>query len=271
MTSWQPLSVRRGLRDVPALAEGVPPGLAYPLRYWLEGVFGYRSVQGMRTQDMLNVALRAGIPLRESYGGGVMPQILAACERDQDVFLDVVDGTLAVIGGGAVLADVLTAGNSVWEIAPGGKALQRRVDETAARAFGSAVTPADAASAELQEAWTKVYGRTPDPSDAWDHAIKAVESVLIPMVVGNNPKATLSHVLGEMKAQPSRRTFALESSSTTTDGVGTLEAMLRLIWPNPDRHGGGTGVSRQPSLEEAEAVVHLAVLVVQWVRSGVVA
>jgi len=44
--------------------------------------------------------------------------------------------------------------------------------------------------------------------------------------------------------------------------------MLRVMWPNPDRRGGRG--SRQPSLAEAEAVVHLAVTLVQWARAGVI-
>jgi hypothetical protein len=34
-------------------------------------------------------------------------------------------------------------------------------------------------------------GRNGDPSDAWDHAIKAVEDVLIPEMMRNNSNATL--------------------------------------------------------------------------------
>jgi hypothetical protein len=43
--------------------------------------------------------------------------------------------------------------------------------------------------------------------------------------------------------------------------------MLRLMWSNPDRHGGEN--SRQPSLVEAKAVVHVAVMIVRWARSDV--
>jgi hypothetical protein len=39
--------------------------------------------------------------------------------------------------------------------------------------------------------------------------------------------------------------------------------MLRLIWPNPDRHANPNH-RRTPSTEEARAVVHVAVTVVQW-------
>jgi hypothetical protein len=42
--------------------------------------------------------------------------------------------------------------------------------------------------------------------------------------------------------------------------------MLRLMWPNPDRHR--TGTSRVPSAEEAANVVQLAVLIVGWIRTG---
>jgi hypothetical protein len=47
-------------------------------------------------------------------------------------------------------------------------------------AYERAVAPQDVAGNELQEAWARALGRHPDASDAWDHAIKAVEAVLIP-------------------------------------------------------------------------------------------
>jgi hypothetical protein len=43
--------------------------------------------------------------------------------------------------------------------------------------------------------------------------------------------------------------------------------MLRLLWPNPDRHGSPQN-RRTPTLQEAQAVVHLAVTIVQWGREG---
>lgn len=272
-SAWQPLSVRRGIRNPVGPVEGVPSGLAYPLRYWVEGKFGYRtsSLQGgMNTAAMMQIAARTGINLRGTgRSSDLMEQILGACEKSEDLFLDVVDATLQVMGGPSDLGQVLVSSNSVWAVARGGRGLERRVDVASVAEFEAALSPADTASAELQEAWSKVYGLHPDPSDAWDHAIKAVEAVLIPVVVPSNPKATLAHVAGELKSQPAQRSFALQSSSTTTDGVGTVEAMLRLMWPNPDRHGGGPGSARKPSQHEAEAVVHLAVTIVQWARAGV--
>jgi hypothetical protein len=53
----------------------------------------------------------------------------------------------------------------------------------------------------------------------------------------------------------------------TANNVGPLVAMLRLLWPNPDHHGDPEN-SRPPTIEQARAVVHLAVTIVRWGRDG---
>jgi hypothetical protein len=127
--------------------------------------------------------------------------------------------------------------------------------------------PDDVASRELKEPWGSAYGRNPNASDAWDHSIKAVEAVLIPIVIPAKGKATLGDVVGTLSSQSSRWQLGLQGHDDSQD-VMPLVSMLRLIWPNPDRHGSQS--SRAPSLVEAQAVVHLAVTVVQWARSGLI-
>jgi len=58
----------------------------------------------------------------------------------------------------------------------------------------------------------------------------------------------------------------LATSSKTVSSIETVSAMLRLMWPNPDRHG--TGAMRSPTEEEAGNVVQLALLMAGWARSG---
>ena len=67
------------------------------------------------------------------------------------------------------------------------------MDPAATAAFEMAASPEDTASDELAVAWTKAYGLDPDLSDAWDHAIKAVEAVLIPIVVPTQAGAHIGH------------------------------------------------------------------------------
>jgi hypothetical protein len=86
-------------------------------------------------------------------------------------------------------------------------------------------------------------------------------------VVPNKTKATLGNVVGILDSQPEGFRLGVPGHDDS-NSVAPLVSMLRLIWPNPDRHGTGTP-SRVPVLPEAQAVVHLAVTIVQWVHDGV--
>ncbi|MDC8993680.1 hypothetical protein PR371_06775 [Mycobacterium marinum] len=91
----------------------------------------------------------------------------------------------------------------MWAVASDNQSLAKVVSGTAQATYAGATSVADEAAKELEEAWTNAFGRNGDPSDAWDHAIKAVEDVLIPETMPNNTKATLGTVLGELAGQSS--------------------------------------------------------------------
>jgi hypothetical protein len=187
-----------------------------------------------------------------------------------DSLLDAADAMLYLEQGDPgmceSLDELLLLAGSAWQVGPNRDRLIRRVDPTATASFGDASSPNDVASAELGEAWTAAYARNPDASDAWDHSIKAVEAILIPIVIPKNAKATLADVIGTLNSQGLSWQLALQGQDRSAS-VAPLVSMLRLMWTNPDRHGSAN--SRKPSLVEAKAVVHLAVTVVQWARSGV--
>jgi hypothetical protein len=166
------------------------------------------------------------------------------------------------------LDKILELGGSVWQVDSNGGSLVRRLDAPTAAAYAEASLPEDVASRELRDAWSSAYGRNPNASDAWDHSIKALEAILIPIVVPGKEKATLGDVVGVLASQASPWRLGWHGHDNSLS-IMPLVSMLRLIWPNPDRHG--SQCSRLPSLVEARAVVHLAVAVVQWARSGVIA
>lgn len=219
----------------------------------------------MRTELMLQVAARAEVSLRTlNDRSKLMHELLDAGEANPDVYLDIIDAVLASSSTKYKdLERILQDGRSAWTVAADGRSLQERVDPTAQLAIERTTRPADVVSEELRHAWSKAFGRDADASDAWDHAIKAVEAALIPVVVPRQDKPHLGHVLGTLDRQGEG--FVLRLGDT--DGIETLVSMLRLLWPNPDRHASPAG-RHAPSDEEAKGIVHLAIAIVQWVREG---
>lgn len=269
------MSVREGERPDEAPYEGVPPHLYESLRQWTNNFFGgsYNSYEDVQNGSRLVAA--ACLPITPSSNGQVtVRDVTAAVSSDPDRMLDVVDAVLHLSDPvyyqyreryREELEEILRLGGSVLEVNSNNRGLIQRVDPTASKAFETASRPTDLASAELRDAWLASYGRSPDASDAWDHSIKAVEAVMIPIVTPTTAKATLGDVVGSLSSQGALWQLELYGHDDSK-GVGPLVSMLRPMWPNPDRHGGG--MSRKPSPQEAEAVVNLAVTLVQWARTG---
>lgn len=266
-TGWQRLSVREGRRPARALTDTFSPAATHSLVYWLEGEFGYRITGSEFDFDglIMSIALACDIELnpQKVWDVSLMRQLLNVVSADDDLMVDVLDATLArgVMRGAKNLRALLLDASSAWTVKDDNRGLVRRVDPTAEAAFVDATSARDPASVELREAWFALYGVNANYSDAWDHAIKAMEAALVPVVAPNNVRATLGTVTAELEKGVKFVNFALGS-------VSTLGAMTRLAWPNPDRHAGGQ--SRAPEEGETSAVVHLAVTIVQWVRAGVV-
>ena len=253
--------------------EGVPDHLVEPLRDWIDHTFGGGpgSTADSEGGPRLAASLRFRI-YRNSPNPLTVRQVTNYLIEHlrHDSLLDAADAVLYLAKVDPATCDsldeLLLLGGSAWQVGPNRDRLIRRVDPTATASFGDASSPNDVASAELGEAWTAAYARNPDASDAWDHSIKAVEAILIPIVTPTNGKATLGIVIKTLNDQGNLWCLALKGHDRS-ESAAPLVSMLRLMWPNPDRHGGEG--SRRPTLMEAEAVVHLAVTIVHWARSGV--
>jgi hypothetical protein len=223
----------------------------------------------MRTSVMNGLVTALRIPVHESYEpGGISDQIFAALEKDDDLYLDSLDYILHHFGGArsGALAHILEVGGSAWAVNAKDNSIERRVSQAEKNAMEEVSSSPDGYANELLEAWACAYGRQPNPSDAWDHAIKAVEEILIPIAIPNVTKPNLGGVAGELESSSHKWKLTLAPNGKLNAGE-TLAAMLRPIWPNPDRHGGGQG-RRMPSQEEAEAVVHLAINIIAMCRNG---
>lgn len=281
MTKWKPLSVREGRRETTGPYDGVPTHLQPHLLKWLRTAFSSPDMyimEGFSLNDQVleRVVLTLEIHTMSSWGNEqTLEQIFRYCRENEDQFLDVIDlvinlqtsfmsntGAAARIGR---LRQLLLVGGSVWTVDRDSLGLVRAVNQTAVKEYEDVTQADDVASDEMSQAWRHAYGLRPNASAAWHHTIKAVEALLIPLVIPNKDKPNLGGVAGTLHAQPENWRFALQPS----DGIGglaTFEAMLRLIWPNPDRHGSES--LRAPTDAEARAVVHAGITVMQWTRSG---
>jgi hypothetical protein len=259
--------VREGSQISIGPFEGVPPHLKPHLSRWLRPMYvdGHGQPDGPR---LIRAVLLLRIDGRSTTGLSLLDAFLSWCRDDEDRLLDAIHRTLQLYpeksGPVRELDHMLAFGGSVWMATPDG--LVRRVNATAKRAFDLATRSHDAASDQLAEAWRKAYGRNPDASDAWDHAIKAVEAVLIDLVVPKQTKPTLGHVVHHLRTQ-GQLWKLLVPGPNGDHSVAPLVAMLDLLWPNPDRHGN-LQPARMPTPEEARAMVQLAVTIVQWARDG---
>lgn len=252
--------------------EGVPRHLRNALLDWWAGLGDkqHRSWWARRHEVNLLVAhLHYEVPWHwETHE--IVQVMLQEARSDEQFFLELVDGTLHVFDLLPVQVDALTrllrVAGSVWTVAPDYRSLIRVVTDEIQSSYATATAVPDEASKELAEAWSNAFGRDGNPSDAWDHAIKAVEDVLIPAVMPNKLKANLGSVLGELAGQNSPQWKLLVPGNNQDHDVAPLVAMLRLIWPNHDRHGGAT--KQPPTEQQARAVVTLAATIVQWDRQG---
>jgi hypothetical protein len=266
----QPLTVREGRPRPVGGYEGIPEHLQAQLTAWLDDVFNFRPhTQGTRDDVMFCVATALRIRLAPGYRGlSLYYDLMKWCEGDDEKYLDLIHAAIQTTETPWVVLDtMLTLSGSAWTATERG--LQRRVAAETHRAFLVATRPEDTASEELTEAWATAYGRQPNPSDAWDHSIKAVEAILIDRVLPKQHNATLLHVIKHLETQGDLWRFGIPGAKGEYS-VGPLIKLLRLLWPNPDRHADPKD-RRTPALDEGRAIVPLAVTIVQWARDGQIA
>lgn len=253
---WVPRSERLG-RTARVRTEHVHEHLSQAIDAWAEAV-------DLNEARCRIIALRLGLVPYDFTG----ESLLESTQADVDKYWDVVEGLLLAASDRLVrsLRQVLDLGSSSLTVSPDGQRIVDLVDSTMTTVAADAMSLSDDVSADLAKAWEHAYGRTPDPSDAWDHAIKALEGVLAPTVLPNEAKPTLGRIVGHLRSQGTQFRLVFPQNDFGHD-VSALVTMLDQIWVNPDRHADG-GTKRLPTLTEARAVVSLSAAIIQIARAG---
>lgn len=169
---------------------------------------------------------------------------------------------------------VLREANSAYTVAmpeaPGRWSLVRRVDQTATDALADAAGQAADSAALLASAWAATFQREPDLTRAYRDAVLAVEAAASPILIPKDPTPTLGKAIAYLANASAKWTVAgLDDKSRQS--AETLLAMLQTVWQNQGRHVGQGGAAPDPVEQgEAEAIVFLAITLVQWFERGLV-
>lgn len=172
------------------------------------------------------------------------------------------------------LQQLLIDSGSAWSVDPGFRGLYRRVDPTVVEARKAAEKAAHDASRptateHLRAAWQETYGVQPDPDEAYEQAIKAIEAAAAPTVAPKDREPTLGKILADMRAQNTWQLMLVDKKDQPWPAETFIDLLDQLWKGHRSRHGGGS-TSRPQTQPEAESAVHLAALAVQWFSTGAI-
>lgn len=167
------------------------------------------------------------------------------------------------------LDTILEESGSKWKVGERNSicGLEERVDPAMQQMVDNAMDSSSGYGQQLSEAWHYMFGREPNYSAAYAAAIKAVESIALPMVEPNNKDSTLSKASRVMRDQ--HWEFQIEAREENNVPGGVIQLLMSgLMNSQPDRHGGpDSGVV---SKEKAQAAVYSAVFLIQCFKAGLV-
>ena len=260
------------------LHEGVPPWLAGPLAQWVSDVFGsmaHRDDLGHPVDLLFGMLRRPMPPGPNRIWSAIAFLESEAASGDLDVLDAVVWYTMLSNQARPLLdrLDVLLAVHgSAWTIgsnSAGEPCLERRVDETVSAVAESEMVQTGNAATHLRRAWHRIYGRHPEPGAAYREAVRAVEAAAKPAVLPTDSAATLGKMIHAMDVKPEKWTAVLDGQGRGS-GVRHVVGMCRALWTSQlDRHGiDDEEVRLDVNSDEAEAAVHLAVVLVHLFRIG---
>lgn len=279
---WRRLSVREvgaEAAEDAALHEGVPPWLKASLGSWIErqladrfGSWNQNQLLRLERELLISLDWAAGT----DYAGSTL---LRQVQSDEELCLNVVDYLLRDLRDPedrlrwSSLALMLQEAGSAWTVDGGhrpaqGFGLVRRVAETV-EASAQQAFRAPRAGDHLRSAWHGVYGRSPNPSEAYREAVRAVEAAARPIVTPKDNIATLGKMVAALRDGATKWEMVF-GGSPAIDQVDVVRLIAKLLWDGQtDRHGSDDPQASVPiTQEQAQAAVHLAVLLVQWFSAG---
>lgn len=255
---WDPLSVRRGIREPFRLVEGIPEHARPLINDWVSTIFRGPS---NRDRDVRGLISTLQLPFHADYSD----ELVRALRGRDDFYLDVLDFlSFALPQYRDSLERELAIAGSAWKVDPESGRLHRRVPAEAQAAYELALEREPSAAEHLSGAWENAFGRHPDAGDAWSDAIKALEAVLSPIVIPAARLAKLSDIQSAVRAAPEGK-FIIRAAGRNPRA--SLPGMLDSIPYEPGRHGSDHTTAE---LQTARIVVLQATAIVAAVGEGLI-
>ena len=281
---WTPLSVRRNQRDNFGPIDGVPIFMRRSINKWITNTIEWVAHDG-QLPLVTQIALELRIDELGEYIDNFHPgDAIIACIQNSSLWgniydesraLDVIDWLLGHgCGNAQSLEHILKSAGHVLRVSPDGNRLVERIEPALWDEYEQVTQLDDQASKCMQEAWALAFGRDPNVGDAWGKAIKAIETLLKPIVSPKNDKATIGSMTSALRQAPDKwecklpdRDYKANGKTNVKPGIEVFIDALATIGYQPDRHG-----SDQPQeIDEttARSILFLATTVVGWLRDAV--
>lgn len=267
---FQPLHDRLAGRSLDqVLLPGVPEHLEHPLRNWIDEALDLDSSLAEDAVVSLQWSL---VQSADPYGDtlGYAPTADLMTVVDALLQLNAEHGFAIHATHIARLNTLLRLGRSAYRVENGEQGLTWRVDPTVEEAVQQTTGSAQPTAADLlRKAWHHVYKPDPDPTAAYRDAVRAIEEAFVPVVSPNNVRASLGTVCRDLENQQADWELVFVDTGGAPAVITPLVGLLKQLWQGQrSRHGGGS-TSREQTLDEAAAAVHLSVLAVHWLTAGV--
>lgn len=166
------------------------------------------------------------------------------------------------------LEKILHNSGSNWDVGErqGRYGLVERVPSGVAAVMEQVLNEQNKASDLLKRAWERAYGFSPEPSGAYQDAVKAVEIMANPLLSPNDRDATLGKDINVLRTQLEHWSFVMAGSKHKPAPEHVLSTMQLLWHSQTDRHGKTDYAD--VSEGEAKAAVLLAATLVGWFSQG---
>lgn len=268
------------IQALSVIRDGIPGSMEAPLRAWvmacLEGewsVIYSEPAANLRQAHALQAALQIDFGAPASGDMKLIHLIGAIYAQGERTIMRVVDFLLSQMPyeNTAVqdIAQILDWSNSKYRVDTFGlnPRLRLRLAEGIESSAQSTIDQSGAAGALLAKAWRYAFGIEPQPAEAMDFAVKAVERAATPVVSPRNDVATLGTATRDIKTQ-SDWTHGMRANELAPANT-TIHHMMQTLWYGQQyRHVNQNATP--PTAEQAQTHVMLAATLVGWFASGAV-